>query len=435
MKAFVVAAPMTGSGKTTVTLGLLSALRSRGFAVQAFKVGPDFIDPSLHELATLAPSHNLDGWMLSRTANETLFAHATTGKDIAVVEGVMGLFDGVDGKSNSGSTAEMAQWLNLPIVLVIDANPLARSAAAIIEGFRNFDKTLQFAGVIFNRVAGEGHFRILADAVHDFPILGWLPHNPEIEIRERHLGLLTGQEQDAQSRIERIHNFVVSHVDIDRLLRFVPDRSRDDGSPAITVASIKNVRVALARDEAFSFYYHANRMEMERAGATIVEFSPIRDQAMPTADLLYIGGGYPELYRDQLAANISMRASVRDFINAGGRFYAECGGLMYLARRIENAEMVGVLSTDIRMSDRPSDFGYCEVTANHPSLLGPRGTRVRGHQFHHSTCAPPSEKPVYTVRQGSREYQEGFRFKNGIASYVHLHFLSNPDVIRSVLQS
>src|SRR5262245_21109138 len=275
MKAFLIAAPMTGSGKTTITLGLLSILRTRGLNVRAFKVGPDFIDPGLHELATGTPSHNLDGWMLSRSTNERLFTEVTTGADVAIVEGVMGLFDGFNGRSNEGSTAEMAQWLDLPIVLVIDANPFARSVAAIIHGMKTFDPSLKFAGVIFNRVAGEGHFRILADSVKDLPILGWLPVNPEIEIRERHLGLLTGHEAEAQVRIERIQEFVSRHLDVDRLLALVPNRAT---TPAVTQPlSRKKFKIALASDPAFSFYYHANRMVLEGAGGEIVEFSPIRD--------------------------------------------------------------------------------------------------------------------------------------------------------------
>src|SRR5437870_6086711 len=186
MKGCVISAPMTGSGKTTVTLGLLAALRNRGIAVQPFKVGPDFIDPGLHEIAAGVPSHNLDGWMLTRETNELLFASSCKGFEMAVIEGVMGLFDGFDGSSERGSTAEMAKWLGLPVILVVDAHAMARSAAAVIHGFRTFDPEVKIAGVIFNRVAGEGHYRFLAEAVTDVPILGWLPMNPAIEIPERH---------------------------------------------------------------------------------------------------------------------------------------------------------------------------------------------------------------------------------------------------------
>jgi cobyrinic acid a,c-diamide synthase len=186
---------------------------------------------------------------------------------------------------------------------------------------------------------------------------------------------------------------------------------------------------------AFSFYYQANRAALESAGAEVVEFSPLHDLQLPAADLLYIGGGYPELYRKELAANFAMMRSVRQFIESGGRFYAECGGLMYLSLRIEDTEMIGIVPTEIRMTDRPVDFGYCEVTTTKPSILGPAGTMMRGHQFHYSKPSAHSLEPLYAVRQGVRQYAEGWTLPNGVASYVHLHFLSNPDVVRNVLES
>jgi cobyrinic acid a,c-diamide synthase len=435
MKGFVISAPMTGSGKTTLTLGLLAAFAERGLKVQPFKVGPDFIDPGLHELAAGVPSHNLDGWMLTRDTNTQLFSSAMAGKDVAIVEGVMGLFDGADAASNAGSTAEMAIWLDLPIILIVDAFPLARSAAAIVHGFQTFDPQLKIAGVIFNRVAGESHFRLLQDAVQAVPILGWLPHNPEVQINERHLGLLTAGESEARMRVGRMADFIKSHLDLKVLLDAIPTLPEPSGFRIRSSAPTRRVRVALAHDVAFSFYYQANRIVLAEAGADIVEFSPLRDRQMPNADFLYIGGGYPELYRDELAANRAMRESVREFIRSGGRFYAECGGLMYLAQSIDGAEMVGVLPTRIQMTDRLVDFGYCEVTTRANSIFGPAGIRVRGHQFHYSNCDPRSEKPVYEVQQRERAYSEGWRLDNGIASYIHLHFLSNPRVVRAMLHS
>src|SRR5437016_5522823 len=226
MKGCVISAPMSGSGKTTVTLGLLAALRKRGVKVQPFKVGPDFIDPGLHEIAAGVPSHNLDGWMLSWETNEALFARAAAGKDIAVVEGVMGLFDGFDGKSEQGSTAEMAVWLDLPVVLVVDAHAMARSAAAVVHGFRSFDPRVKLAGVIFNRVGGEKHYRILADAVTDVPILGWLPGNASVEIPERHLGLFTAKEDVVAERVGAIGEFFSAHIDVDLILEGSPPQLR-----------------------------------------------------------------------------------------------------------------------------------------------------------------------------------------------------------------
>ena len=435
MRGCVISAPMTGSGKSTVTLGLLAALRKRGIAVQPFKVGPDFIDPGLHELAAGIPSHNLDGWMLNRQSNEWLFARATAGKDVAIVEGVMGLFDGFDGKSEAGSTAEMAVWLDLPVILVVDAHPMAKSAAALINGFRTFDPRVNITGVIFNRVGGEGHYRILADAVTDVPILGWLPFNPSVEIPERHLGLFTAKEELVGSRIEAIGEFFDSHIDVEAILTrgLKPAATCGAQGRSADVVAGFSPRVALAHDQAFSFYYHANRLELENVGAEVIEFSPLSDHEVPEADLLYIGGGYPELYRNELEANASMRSSVRQFIESGKKFYAECGGLMYLAESIDDARMVGIVPARIEMTERLVDFGYCEIRTNTDSLLGPRGTTARGHQFHYSRCTGTGG--AYTVKQSVRQYSEGFVFPNGIASYVHLHFLSNPALARNMLNS
>jgi cobyrinic acid a,c-diamide synthase len=328
--------------------------------------------------------------------------------------------------------------LGMPVVLVIDAYSMARSAAALVEGFKQFDPDVKITGVIFNRVGGEGHYRMLADAVRDVPIFGWLPFDASIEIPERHLGLLTAPELTA-AKIREIAAFVERRINLDRLLSsvgavydrayFVDSRKKARSQTAPTVRT-----VAIAQDKAFSFYYHANRIALQEAGAQIIEFSPLADKELPEADLLYIGGGYPELYRRELEANITMRTSVRKFIESGKKFYAECGGLMYLAESIGDSKMVGVVPTKIEMTDRLVDFGYCEVTTTAESVLGPHGTTARGHQFHYSRSSSGSGS-AYEVVQGERRYTEGFAFPNGIASYIHLHFLSNPALARNMLNS
>ncbi len=438
MNGCVISALMTGAGKTTVSLGLLAALRKRGIAVQPFKIGPDFIDPGLHRIAAGVVSHNLDGWMVSREANRELFAQAAAGCDFAVVEGMMGLFDGFDGTSESGSTAEMAKWLGLPVILVIDAQALGRSAAALVRGARDFDPEVKIAGIIFNRVAGEGHFTILSDAVKDMPILGWLPLEPSIVLPERHLGLVTGEEELAVSRIRAIGDWFEQHIDVDLILKLGPRFKTHYYMPAKHVVAGFNprsdLRIALAHDKAFSFYYEANRLALEASGAKIIEFSPLNDSEMPMADFLYIGGGYPELYSRELEANTTMRSSIRHYIESGGRFYAECGGLMYLAESIDGSRMTGILPIRIEMTGRLVDFGYCELETNVDSILGPAATTARGHQFHYSRVVGEPGS-LYTVRQGSRKYFEGFVLPNGVASYVHLHFLSNPALARNMLNS
>jgi cobyrinic acid a,c-diamide synthase len=435
MKGCIISAPQTGSGKTTVTLGLLAALRRNGIRVQPFKVGPDFIDPGLHQIAAGVPSHNLDGWMMTKEANLSLVVPAAVENEILIVEGMMGLFDGFDGRSESGSTAQMAKWLDLPVVLVIDASGMARSAAAVLHGLRTFDPQLRIAGVIFNRVAGNGHARILRDAVRDVPILGCLPPDPSLEIPERHLGLLTGQEELAAERIQAIAERFERYIDVEAFVTALP-RIGYLKTPASHTRTGVRKRVALAHDKAFSFYYQANRLELQRAGGEIVAFSPLVDREVPEADFLYIGGGYPELYRAELEANKSMRNSVKRFIESGGRFYAECGGLMYLAQSIEGSRMAGVLDLEIEMTGAPVNFGYCEVTTRMPSVLGPRGTPARGHQFHYSRIkGEVAGIPLYDVKQGQREYTEGYAYANGLASYIHLHFLSNPAIARNMLES
>src|SRR5262245_9509818 len=426
---------MSGSGKTTVTLGLLSALRSRGILVQPFKVGPDFIDTGLHEIAAGVPSHNLDGWMLSRERNEYLFGIATNSKEVAVVEGVMGLFDGFDGTSERGSTAEMTKWLDLPVLLVVDAHSMARSAAALVRGFQEFDPGVKIAGIIFNRVGSQGHYRVLQDAVHDVPLLGYLPADSSIEIPERHLGLLTAKEERTVSKVRSIGEFFAKHINLDAMLQGVRPLVPENRTRDVTPRTVRTKRLALAHDKAFSFYYHANRMALEEAGAEIIEFSPLADSELPdAADLLYIGGGYPELYRQELEANTVMRAAVKRYIESGGRFYAECGGLMDLSEAIDGARMVGIVPARIEMTDRLVDFGYCDVTTHSSSILGKAGTTARGHQFHYSRMQA-SGGNAYRVSQRGREYSEGFLFPNGIASYIHLHFLSNPAIAKNMLES
>jgi cobyrinic acid a,c-diamide synthase len=434
---------MTGAGKTTITLGLLAALRNRGVRVQPFKVGPDFIDPGLHRLAAGRGSHNLDGWMLPREANEWLFATACANADAAIVEGMMGLFDGFDGSSEAGSTAEMARWLGLKVVLIIDAGGLGRSIAAIARGIRDYDPRIEIGGIILNRVGGQGHYEILVDALAGFPVLGWLPSEPAIEIPERHLGLMTAAEEIPPMRIRSIAEFVERCIDIPRFIEALPEIEPPQTSTT-TVGAVSDrpieqrmrphpVRVALAHDQAFSFYYDANRLELERAGAEIVQFSPLWDAALPEADFLYIGGGYPELYKEALSSNASMLHSVREYIQSGKRFYAECGGLMYLSQAIDEAPMVGAIPTRIEMTGRLVDFGYCDVSTEHDSILGPAGLEARGHQFHYSRSTDESAAPLYCVRQRTRRYREGFRLLNGVASYVHLHFLSNRRLAENLL--
>jgi cobyrinic acid a,c-diamide synthase len=436
--AVVVAGVSSGAGKTTVTLALLEALRRRGLTVQAFKVGPDFIDPAYHTLATGRPSYNLDGWMCGRDHAVATVAARAADADLAVVEGVMGCFDGVDGLSEDGSTAQIAKWLGAPVVLVADATALSRSAAAVVLGFERFDPDLDLAGVVFNRAGGPTHRRWLGEAVAagcKARVLGALPHEAQVSLAERHLGLVTAAEGGYSAALRgRLAALAEEHVDLDALLSLA--RSGVERRPAnpARAAGGKSVTIAVARDRAFQFYYAENLETLEGMGARLSFWSPVDDRALPDADGLYLGGGYPELYGRELAGNAGMRAAVRAFARSGP-VYAECGGLMYLADSLTDLDgrdwpMVGVLPARVRMRRGELTLGYREITLTSEGLLGPAGLRARGQEFHRSTLGevPASIQRLYAVSdgRGGVPRPEGFVVGGALMSYVHLHFASNP---------
>jgi cobyrinic acid a,c-diamide synthase len=449
-KGFVIAGPASGVGKTTITLSLMAALRKRGLTVQPFKCGPDFIDGGHHAKVCGRPSRNLDGWMLSAEANGQVFYRNAADADVCVVEGMMGLFDGVDGKSEAGSTAEMAKWLGLPVILVVDASSMARSAAALVHGYESFDPPLKVAGVIFNKAGGAAHYRMLSDAVtmsaNAVP-LGYLPHDERIHIPERYLGLVTaGENLLPDSMLSVLSELAESYIDLDQLLACAASipAPTDDPTPSARGLSTGSIRVGVARDKAFCFYYEDNLDALREAGAEIVEFSPLEDSSLPTAlDALYFGGGYPELFAKQLSENRVMLASIKRAAEEDLPIYAECGGLMYLARQIVTKEdasfpMSGVLPITVQMTDRLVNFGYTEVSFTSDCLIGPAGAKARGHSFHCSRIADvgPVEY-AYQARNSmtGREEPEGLRVKNVLASYVHLHFLSNPRMVEAFVEN
>ena len=456
--AFVIAGIHSGCGKTTVSLGIMAALARRGLTVQPFKVGPDFIDPGHHTLITGRPSHNLDGWMMERERNRQIFNRYTFDADVAVVEGVMGLFDGFSGKDETGSTAHMAKWLDLPVVLVIDAASMARSAAAIALGFLHFDSSLPFAGVILNRVAGPGHAEILKEAFEslpEVPILGCLPRRENLRIPSRHLGLITVEDMGADSpQADELAQWIEEGVDLDGLL----EKTRRQGMKgkeslhAIDVQSPsphkkeegRGVRIAVARDEAFCFYYQENLRLLQEAGAEIVPFSPLRDISLPPEIKgLILGGGYPELHVETLSRNCDLNREILRAALDGMPMYAECGGFMYLMEEIEDLHgadqpMVGVFPFRCRMVERLKALGYREVITKKDSILGPPGTTIRGHEFHYSTIskAPTDVSTMYRVsnRRGRTGIREGFQMKQVLGSYVHLHWGSNPAVAPNLVE-
>jgi cobyrinic acid a,c-diamide synthase len=427
--AIVVAGTHSGVGKTSVTLGLIGALARRGLTVQPFKVGPDFIDPLHHTKAAGRASRNLDGWMLDTDANRACFARASTGADAAVIEGVMGLFDGSEGGSDRGSTAEMAKLLGVTVVLVIDASAMARSAAALIHGFASFDPELRIAGVILDNVGGEAHAEMIREAVAgDVPILGAIPRAADLTVPERHLGLHLPHEA-RRDYAEQLASLVEAHVDLDQLLEAA---RTERPAPQVAAATPEPIaRIGVARDEAFCFYYADNLELLEQAGAELVEFSPIADSLPTGLDGLYIGGGYPELHAARLAANTGARKAIREFAAAGGPIYAECGGLMYLGETLELEDgahpLCGVLPFSTKMP-APLKLSYVEVKTT-GGLFG-EGHSARGHLFHHSeVTSEPGVEHCYRLRTTrGEESTEGYSSGNVLASYAHLHFASAPDL-------
>ena len=452
-RALVVAGTRSGCGKTSVALGLMRAFARRGLRVQAFKAGPDFIDPGHHGLATGRASHNLDDWMCGAQGVREIFERYAADADVVVVEGVMGLFDGFSATDDAGSTARLAKLLGLPTLLVVDAASMARSAAAVVSGFLRFDPQLRFCGVALNNAGSDSHAALLAEVMAgnlpDVPLWGILPRQGTIAMPSRHLGLFTTDtDADALSRLDALADWIEAHIDLPRLLAALPPLNRGsggavlprrgspEGAEPLLAAGGPNTTIGVARDAAFCFYYAENLRLLEAAGARLVAFSPLTDAALPEGiGGLYLGGGYPELFAAQLAGNAAMRRAIREFCLSGRPVLAECGGFMYLMEGLTDAEgneqaMAGVFPLHAVMGARFAALGYREVTTRAATPLGPAGTTLRGHEFHYSrlTGEASGVAAVYamTGRKGPLDAQEGYLCGNTLGSYVHLHFGSNP---------
>ncbi len=433
----VVAGTSSGVGKTTIVVGLARALRRRGLEVALFKCGPDYLDPTYHARAAGRPTQNLDGWMMGRDAVRATFARSAHGADVALIEGMMGLFDGASATSDEGSTAEIAKWLDAPVLLVVDASAIARSIAPLATGFAHFDAEVRVEMVACNRVGGRAHLDLLRAALAAPEIVGGLPADAEIAFPERHLGLLRADEASVpEVRLEALGAHVAEWFDLDRVLaaaRRVGDVASSEDPPAR--AREPACRIGIAYDEALHFYYEDNLRRLEALGAELVRFSPLHDDALPEVDGLYLGGGYPEAHADALERNRSMRDAIRAFAASGAPIYAECGGLMLLTEAIRTLDgrrhaMVGAVPGEAVMHERLQAIGYVEVETVVDSPLGPAGLAFRGHQFRHSELVgvPRETKLAYRVRDrfAGREFREGFHTGGVLASYVHAHWASNP---------
>jgi cobyrinic acid a,c-diamide synthase len=410
----LVAATCSGSGKTTITMGLLRALARHSLAVQPFKCGPDYIDTAFHSLASGRLSVNLDSFMMSKEHIVDVYKRNSIDADVCVTEGVMGLFDGYD--KFKGSSFEISDILGVPVVLVVNAAITAYSAAAIIHGFKSLNPNLNLAGVIFNRVTSETHFSYLKEACEDVGVqcFGYVPKTPGLEVPSRHLGLMLAPQNEMEDFIERAADALEAHVDILAILRATKvEFTEPEEAPAIEKTGI---RVAIAADQAFNFTYKEN-LDWLRERCEITYFSPITDKKLPEADILYLPGGYPELYVDELSNNHEMCQCIKDFAEAGGKIYAECGGMIYLMHSLDGVELCNVLPMDCTMSNAHLHLGYRTIDYN--------GYKWKGHEFHYSELVNghvlPSVAQEYRVG-GVKVDTPLYRYKNVIAGYTHIYW-------------
>lgn len=443
--ALLIAGTHSGCGKTTLTLGIMAALAQRGLMVQPFKCGPDFIDPTLHRMVTGRISRNLDVRMCGADFVRHTFTVNSPPGSCRVVEGVMGLFDG-----GEGSAAFLARTLDLPVFLVIDVRSAAESVAAVVKGFADLDPNLDLAGVICNRVGSEKHQNLVASAIREHcatPLIGFFPRRDEVRIPSRHLGLHMGEEHPLKGDgLERLVHLTEQHLDLDLLLRIAAAHTADSTAvphatePEPAMPTGARVRIGVARDAAFCFYYQDNLDLLCQAGAELVFFSPLADTALPSGiQGLYLGGGYPELHARQLSANLRMREQIRCFAQAGRPVYGECGGFMYLCHALVDLEaneypMVGLYPCRTRMQTRLRSLGYRQPMVARDCLLGEQGTVLHGHEFHYSTLDQdhPAMESVFRLDDNR---VEGYIHHQTLAGYMHLHWGRTPEVAARFVQT
>ena len=439
----VIAGQSSGVGKTTITLGLIAALRRRNLTVQPFKCGPDYIDPTYHSLAAERPCRNLDTWMLTTEQMQAEFEQASRDVDIAVIEGVMGLYDGSSYTDEQGSTAHIAKLLDSPVLLILDIGKLARSAGALASGYCQFDPALNLAGFILNRAGSASHADGCATAIRQAtqqPVVGWLSKHSDLHIPERHLGLIpTNERQQLNDLIQDAADAIEATFDLDQIIQLAQAESSFSVAPSprrpLTPSPPHPVALAVATGEAFSFYYQSNLDRLVEAGAQIVTFNPQHDSELPEgADGLYLGGGFPEVYGRQLSENQSILEAIRAFHAAGHPIYAECGGFMMLTQALVDLDgrrwpMAGIVPGETHMQTRLAGLGYRVATAKQDNLLLAAGESVRGHEFHYSTwqvgADELSDKSAWALKRRMHNAEarpDGYVEENLLASYLHIHF-------------
>lgn len=451
----VIAGTHSGVGKTTIATGIMAALARRGMAVQGFKAGPDYIDPGYHSGATGRISRNLDVWLLGDNLL-SCFAKAMVGAGIAVVEGVMGLFDGIKGQKARGSCAHVASLLGAPVLLIVDVRSSAYSTAALVHGFASFDPEVKIGGVILNRVGSESHLEMVREAVEslDIPVLGHLGREARLTLPERHLGLVPLAERGSrqQDYFSHLAQVVEASVDLEKVVElarsapplcWTPQPEAEEIRCCTQGSTSSRLRIAVARDEAFSFYYQDALDLLTSCGAEVVSFSPLHDHALPPGTAgVFLGGGFPESFLSELAGNQLMHRTLWQAHTQGIPIYAECGGLMYLCREITgfNAETfagVGLVPGSCSMARKLQGMGYREGVFLQDNILGAQGDMVRGHEFHYSSLEYAADNPAYRLATASGEDKgfEGYVGNNLLASYLHLNFAGNPNLASNFLKA
>ena len=416
---FLIAAPSSGSGKTTITQGLLRSIRNKGLAVQAFKCGPDYIDTKHHEWASGNVSINLDTFMSSKAHVQNIYGKYSSKADATIVEGVMGLFDGAN--RMEGSSAQIAELLDIPIILVINAKATAYSVAPLLYGFKHFYPKIKIAGAIFNFVNTESHYQFMKDACEDIGIeaLGYVPRNENISLAERHLGLQISAKDNYEETINAMAAHIEKTVDVDKILQLC--ECKRPKTVEISNSHKPKLKIGVAKDEAFNFTYHENLRALSQIGE-IEYFSPIKDKTLPDVDFIYLAGGYPELYLDKLSENKSMRLAIKEFALSGGKILAECGGMMYLSKNIIDKDgrkfpMVNFLDQDTSMENMKLKLGYRKIKLKNETLYG--------HEFHYSNLVNSHEETkdieVYSARDKQLDTKV-IRKNNVLASYIHFYW-------------
>lgn len=446
----VIAGTNSGVGKTTLVLGLILALKKQGLKVQPFKAGPDYIDPSYHTLVSGRPCRNLDTWMLGRDAVLELFQRSARDCDISIVEGVMGLYDGI-GNQDDGSSAHLAKMLCSPVILVVDSRSLSRSAAAIVLGFKDFDKTIDLKGVILNNIASQSHYQSVKSAIQKhsgLPVLGFLPKDKSLALGQRHLGLIPTQEKNPRDVfLKKILSLVEKTIDLKALLAIARSApGLPDFEPRLFIRMVKQnrVNIAIAQDAAFNFYYQDNLDLLSHYGANLIGFSPIKDRRLPSdTHGVYIGGGFPELFAGKLSGNVDLKKDIFQRAKAGMPIYAECAGLMYLMKRIidlkqKSFSMAGIFNASVKMGKRLAGLGYVNIEVMKNNILSAKAAKTRAHLFHWSYLQGLPEKTsfAYKLKKKNQEsMMDGLLKWNVLASYAHLHFAASPKLAKNFIHS